>query len=107
MGKAVRFGSLVVKMKLPVTTRPYTDQRQYCLFFNSGTCGQCIKRCPAGAVSRAGHDKNLCRPYAFDVNMAHIKATWPELSGAYACGLCQANVPCEKGIPPQPKRAGK
>ncbi len=105
LGKAVRCGSLVARLNLPATPRPYREYNDYCLFYNSGTCGQCVKRCPAGAVSKKGHDKKLCRPYVFEASRAHIRETWPELAGAYACGLCQVKVPCERGLPPKPRRA--
>lgn len=105
VGKAMRCGSLVARLKLPITPRPYSEYNEYCLFYSSGICGKCIKRCPAGAISKKGHDKNICMPYALEASRAHIRETWPELSGAYACGLCQAGVPCEKGIPPKPRRA--
>ena len=105
LGKAIRLGSLVVKAKLPITLRPYSNYREYCLFFNSKTCGRCIQRCPAEALSPEGHDKRRCRHYTFEVNLNHIAETWPDLKGGYACGLCQVAVPCATGIPKWPKAA--
>ncbi|MDR1920763.1 MAG: hypothetical protein LBS31_03350 [Candidatus Adiutrix sp.] len=99
LGKAMRCGSLVAELKLPVSPRPYAGIYDYCLFYNSGGCGRCIKRCPGGAISKAGHDKALCKDYLYGRNKSYITSTWPDLSGAYACGLCQAGVPCERGIP--------
>ena len=97
VGKAVRAGSVVARIQIPPTPRPYTDHRAYCLFFTDGTCRQCIERCPVGAVTEAGHDKLKCR--------AHVKSCTAEFVQAhygfegYSCGLCQTGVPCESGIP--------
>jgi len=103
VGKSVRVGSLIIRRPLPLTPRPYTDFREYCLFYNSGVCAVCIKRCPIGAVTKQGHDKSLCAPWTLDSSRERIAAAWPDLKGAYGCGLCQAAVPCEKGIPPRPR----
>jgi ferredoxin len=55
-GKAMRCGSVIARIQVPATPRPYEDHHAYCLFFSSGTCGQCISRCPSGAITKAGHD---------------------------------------------------
>src|SRR5512147_465647 len=60
-GKAMRVGSVVAKVQIQPTPRPYADHRAYCLFFADGTCGKCIDRCPARAISKKGHDKEKCR----------------------------------------------
>lgn len=103
VGKAMRVGSVVVRLAVPATERPYTQHQEYCLFYSSGICGVCIKRCPVDALSPAGHDKNTCKAYLRDVTAPYVKNTW-HFEG-YGCGLCQVGVPCEKGIPPRPKRA--
>lgn len=100
-GKAMRVGSVIVRLALPVNERPYSHHREYCLLYNSGTCGVCIRRCPAGALSPAGHDKLKCKAYLREVTRPYVKNTW-HFDG-YGCGLCQVGVPCEKGIPPRPK----
>lgn len=97
-GKAMRCGSVVANITLPPTKRPYSHHRQYCPFFSKGTCGACIKRCPAGALSEKGHDKELCRVYVEETTARHIEKTWG-LQNTYGCGLCQTKVPCESSIP--------
>lgn len=96
-GKAVRFGSIIMRQRMPVAERPYSDHREYCLFFNSGACDACIRRCPVGAISPEGHDKIKCQAFLDGVTKAYVKATW-NFDG-FGCGLCQVGVPCEKGIP--------
>lgn len=95
-GKAMRVGSVVAKISIPPTTRPYSDHRAYCLFFANGTCGKCIDRCPARAISKNGHDKEKCRRHLAR-SREHVKKTY-KFEG-YGCGLCQVGVPCEAGIP--------
>jgi epoxyqueuosine reductase len=95
-GKAMRVGSVVARIQIPVTPRPYDNHHAYCLFYTRGTCKKCIPRCPVGALSEAGHDKVKCR--------AHIRATTDYVKmhfgfDGYGCGLCQTGVPCESRIP--------
>jgi epoxyqueuosine reductase len=95
-GKAMRLGSVVVKAAIAPTPRPYADHRAYCLFFASGTCGKCIDRCPVRAITEAGHDKEKCRRH-LGRSREYVKKAY-RFEG-YGCGLCQAGVPCEAGIP--------
>jgi epoxyqueuosine reductase len=103
VGKAMRCGSVVARFSTPPTSRPYTDHHEYCLFFSNGTCGKCIGRCPAGAITANGHDKVKCRHYLGTVTSKQAR----DLYGleAYGCGLCQTKVPCESRIPTVKKKA--
>jgi epoxyqueuosine reductase QueG len=95
-GKAMRVGSVVAKIPIKPTPRPYSNHRAYCLFFANGTCGKCIDRCPAGAIAKTGHDKEKCRKHLAR-SREHVKKAY-KFEG-YGCGLCQVGVPCEAGIP--------
>jgi epoxyqueuosine reductase len=95
-GKAMRCGSVVAKIKIPATKRPYQDHHAYCLFFSKGTCGECIQRCPADAITKAGHDKKKCVIY-LQKTADYVKSQF-HFEG-YGCGFCQAGVPCESRIP--------
>jgi epoxyqueuosine reductase len=95
-GKAMRAGSVVAKISIAPTPRPYADHRAYCLFFAEGTCGKCIDRCPVRAITEAGHDKEKCRQHLVRAR-EYVKKTY-KFEG-YGCGLCQVGVPCESGIP--------
>jgi epoxyqueuosine reductase QueG len=96
-GKAMRVGSVVARLEIEPTPRPYTDHREYCLFFSRGICKRCIDRCPAGAITEAGKDKAKC--------LAHLKPGTSDYVtknfgfDGYGCGLCQTGVPCESKIP--------
>ncbi|MDX1779400.1 MAG: epoxyqueuosine reductase, partial [Thermodesulfobacteriota bacterium] len=94
-GAAMRCGSVVTSLKLQPTKRQYSNFREYCLFYNSDSCGKCISRCPGGAISEEGHNKELC--------MIHCASAVQEIEGKTGgmpgCGLCQTAVPCEEEIP--------
>ena len=98
-GKAVRLGSVVAKIQIEPTLRPYDNHHAYCLFYTKGTCGMCMKRCPAGAVTEDGHDKMKC--YKQKIATQEYAESEFHLTGedAYGCGFCQTGVPCESGIP--------
>jgi len=95
-GKAHRLGSVVARLEIEPTPRPYQDHHAYCLFYAKNTCGDCIDRCPAGAISEAGHDKDKC--YA---HLLKTRKYVPENYNfpGYGCGLCQVGVPCESTNP--------
>lgn len=95
-GKAMRVGSVVAALSIEPTPRPYADHRAYCLFFAEGTCGKCIDRCPARAITEAGHDKEKCRQHLAR-SREHVEKAYNFVG--YGCGLCQVGVPCESGIP--------
>ena len=97
MGKAVRVGSVIARIQIPPTSRPYQNHRAYCLFFSRGICGKCIKRCPVDALSEAGHDKKKCIGHLHPTTDEYVQAHFG--FKGYGCGLCQTGVPCESKIP--------
>jgi epoxyqueuosine reductase len=96
-GKAMRTGSVVARIDVPATVRPYHDHRAYCLYFSHNTCGRCMQRCPVNAIDARGHNKQICQAYTEGKMPALAKQTYGiEIP---ACGLCQVNVPCMDHIP--------
>lgn len=101
-GIAHRLGSIITELVLSPSGRPYADYRENCLFFRGEECGACVKRCPAGALSKMGHDKNRCREYTYGEVMEAVGAEFGvKVAG---CGLCQTKVPCEQQIPAGARR---
>ena len=101
-GVAHRLGSVVTEMDVDATPRPYGDDPfAWCLQCARGTCGECIKRCPAGSIGATvrARDKQACFQHTY-VNVRGERGQklfgW---KGAYGCGLCQTGVPCEDRNP--------
>jgi epoxyqueuosine reductase QueG len=82
-GCAGRYGSIITTLEFPARERPYQDIYQYCTF-----CGECIPRCPSGAIKAAGKDTFVCSEYIDN----EVK---PKFASRYGCGKCQTAVPCE------------
>ena len=99
LGKAMRAGSVVARIQIPPTPRPYSDHHAYCPHFSDGSCGKCIPRCPVGAITENGHDKNTCYKLTSVASRKYTKKHY-HFEGR-GCGLCQTNVPCESKIPTQ------
>jgi epoxyqueuosine reductase QueG len=96
-GKAHRVGSVVARIRVAATPRPYDSHQAYCLFYSDGSCLVCAKRCPVEAISEEGHDKKKCWDHTGGTCAKYAK----ERLGfdGYGCGLCQTGVPCESKIP--------
>ena len=81
-GSMGRFGSVVTALKekadLPMT-------EELCISKAGGGCLACVKRCPTGALSADGFDRNVCY---FVCRKAE------EELGADVCGKCAVCVPC-------------
>ena len=89
-GIAVRFSSLILDCALTPTPRAYSGVYDYCT-----RCGACAKRCPVHAISlETGKAHVPCHE--------HVQGTARDWR--IGCGLCQTDVPCEKGIPEGAKR---
>ncbi|KKM11974.1 4Fe-4S ferredoxin [Clostridiales bacterium PH28_bin88] len=91
-GCAGRYGSVVTTLDLTPTRRPYTAYFEYCPWLATGECGECMKRCPSGAITPQGKNKWVCKNYIDNT----IR---PKFKPRYGCAKCQIAVPCEQGIP--------
>lgn len=96
-GKAMRCGSVVASVDIPPTPRPYDSPHAYCLYYVKGTCEACMQRCPVGAITPDGHNKDICKTYVLETMTHYVKQHFG--FEAYGCGLCQVDVPCESTIP--------
>ncbi len=97
VGKAMRTGSIIAQIPVSPTPRPYADHHEYCLFFTQGVCGKCISRCPVGAITEAGKNKETCYKHLSPVTKDYVTSNYA--FDGYGCGLCQTGVPCESKIP--------
>ena len=96
-GVAIRCGSVVTSLVLPATPKTATGPYSNCLFYAGGKCKACIDRCPSGAITEAGHDKNKCEQYLHEIGYApmQMQAGYDDEKTVVGCGLCQTKVPCE------------
>lgn len=94
-GKAHRTGSVVVNRALESPERT-TDIHRDCLAYQGLECQSCMKRCPAGAITEKGHDKQICFQFVSQ-SVPYIRQEYG--IEIYGCGLCQCGVPCADGIP--------
>jgi epoxyqueuosine reductase len=101
LGMAVRLGSVVANAVLEPTKRQYSSAREYCLYFSTGGCLKCAKRCPGNAITPQGHDKRKCKAYQLAATANYNLRTYG-LEANY-CGICQSGTPCESRIPVKPK----
>ncbi len=93
-GMAIRVGSVIVRTVFPPTPRSYTHHNEWCLFYATGKCRACMERCPAGAISESGHDKEKCKQYIQTVAAVHVEREHLGFR-VNSCGFCQTKVPCE------------
>ncbi len=96
-GKAMRVGSVVTDLPLRPSVKRYPHHQSNCLYYFDKTCKACAARCPAGAITTRGHDKEKCFAYLYKVVSTAKKGEYGvSITG---CGLCQTKVPCEFEIP--------
>lgn len=77
-------------------------KEELCLYKRDGSCGVCMRRCPAGALDGAGYDRALCyevlkenaRIYT-EFGSSYVDASKAANSaGSEVCGKCTTGVPC-------------
>jgi epoxyqueuosine reductase QueG len=78
-------------------------EEEYCLYKKNGRCGLCVKRCPSGALTLEGYDRNKCyqvlRKNAAlytDFGSSYSDGTGEKANsiGSEVCGKCVVNMPC-------------
>jgi epoxyqueuosine reductase QueG len=94
-GKAHRLGSVIVNRALDSPHRT-EDIHRDCLSYQGINCRNCMKRCPADAITQEGHDKARCAEFVLK-QFPFVKEEYG--IDIYGCGLCQTRVPCEGRIP--------
>jgi epoxyqueuosine reductase len=101
-GCAVYLGSVVCDKELTPTQRAASHVGN-CPFFKDGSCGICIERCIASAISTEGRSNITCLKNLRDeqANKVIGMGLDKDLVGpAPACGRCSTSLPCEDRIPP-------
>jgi len=91
LGSAGRFGSLVVDADLTQTSAGTEGSKTRCRYQLDGSCAVCTARCPVGALTKEGLDKDRCYARCLQVAEQH-----QELGLVEVCGKC-ATGPCALG----------
>ena len=87
-GSVGRYYSVITT--LPVEPdRPVTEER--CLWKRDGSCGLCMRRCEAGALTESEFDRFRC--------LAQCLVNMERYPGADVCGKCTVELPCSYRIP--------
>jgi epoxyqueuosine reductase QueG len=86
LGSCGRLGSLVTSAQIPPTARP---TQAACLYTHNRSCFACVRRCPAGAISEDGFDRQAC--YALCLQNAD---RYRQHGLADVCGKRLSVVPC-------------
>jgi Uncharacterized Fe-S protein len=99
-GMAIRLASVVTNAVIETDERTVRHYNENCLFCSKGSCGACIKRCPVGAITKNGHDKNKCLAFVYGEEARQRAVAYGgEYKFSSGCGLCQTKVPCEFARP--------
>ena len=108
VGCNIRLTSVITDAPLEVTPRKSDEPYANCLFYSKGICKKCVERCPAGAISEEGHNKNKCFAYEQKImrkvnvrigsilkpHFRRIDGEGKEQKPPVGCAFCQFNVPC-------------
>lgn len=81
-----RVGSFVTNLEIEATTR---DNKEKCLYKNSGICKKCVQRCVNDALKIDSFDRHKC--YEMCLYNAEVHR---DIGLADVCGKCLVNVPC-------------
>lgn len=86
-GCAGRFGSIVTDLLYDGETH-VLERHEGCLHYSHGICRQCVKRCPTGALTVDGLDKQRCYDRCLETDRSY-----PGLGLCDVCGKCAVG-PC-------------
>lgn len=100
IGCCGRYGTIVTNLDV----KPDSQRKEeYCIFKRTGRCGVCISRCPSGALTLEGYDREKCyivlrknaqRYTEFGSSYFNETGEQPNSIGSEVCGKCTVNVPC-------------
>lgn len=95
-GCSGRYNTLVTNLDVE-TDEPKKEDT--CLYKKDGSCGICMVKCPAGAITPDGFDRHKC--YEQCLKNAEIHTGFGssyesgnEKYGSEVCGKCMAGMPC-------------
>lgn len=87
-----RLGSVVIDAETIPTGR---IQEEYCLYFADGSCGECVKKCPVGALKLDDIDRQACKHQIHKITEEYTG----DLKISDNCAQCITGMPCSLRIP--------
>ena len=96
-GKAMRFTTLILASDIDADARWYEEYNEWCMF--SKGCRDCMNRCPVGAITEEGHNKEKCSNFLGFLKDKALKEGKLDPDYISGCGLCQCGVACQDGLP--------
>lgn len=99
-GGCGRYGTIVTNLDVK-PDRPLGEE--LCIYKKKEGCGVCIGRCPSGALSPEGFERQKCydilqrnaeRYQSFGSSYFNSSGDKPNSIGSEVCGKCISNVPC-------------
>lgn len=85
-GTMGRLNTIFIDQKIEPDKRLDTE---YCLYKKNGSCGICMKRCPAGAIKPYGFDRFRCNAYLDGKNISDYEQ---------GCSMCSTGPCALKGF---------
>jgi Uncharacterized Fe-S protein len=95
-----RYGTIVTNLDVEPDS---PSEEEYCIYKKNGHCGVCISRCPSGALTLDGYEREKCYQVLkknaslyteFGSSYTDETGEQPNSAGSEVCGKCAANVPC-------------
>lgn len=95
-----RYNTIVTNLDVK-PDQPLTEE--YCIYKKCGRCVACVSRCPSGALTVKGYDREKCYQVLkknaelymeFGSSYSNETGNQPNSTGSEVCGKCVSNVPC-------------
>lgn len=105
-GCSGRYNCIVTNLEVEADS---PKKEEACLYIKDGTCGACMVKCPAGAISPDGFDRHKCYEQCLKnaavytgFGSSYAEPTENDAAPAYGsevCGKCIAGMPCAHRMP--------
>ncbi|MBY8992199.1 MAG: epoxyqueuosine reductase [Candidatus Lokiarchaeota archaeon] len=88
-----RLGSLITSAIIDATER---NEDNYCLYFQDGSCTQCVDRCSFDALHIDSFDRHKCYEICLRNGQLYSNLGKSDMCGKCACGIpCSLKNPCK------------
>lgn len=85
IGCAGRYGTVIIAYEVEPDKR---SEKEYCLYYENGTCSACVQACPVQALSVDGFDRFKCQE-----QLTGNANLYKDLEECSVCGKCVVSCP--------------